>query len=161
MAVGVSWKEECEDLLEILNQSEDAGPFRKPISILNVPNYLQVIEHATDFQTVREKLEANNYATPNAFAKDVRLIFENSRKFNTNTKSKIYGQTVRLSFLFEEYFLNILDTYETQKTTDGCKSKLPPELTFCQLTIPMFCRQLRQSPFKAHQLQNSKSCRIF
>ena len=123
-AAALSWKEQCQNLLEILNQSEDADPFREPIDILYVPDYLQVIEHPMDLQTVREKLEANNYATPNAFAKDVRLIFENSRKFNTNTKSKIYGQTVRLSFLFEEYFLNILDTYETQKTTDGCKSKL-------------------------------------
>ena len=54
MAVGVSWKEECKDLLEILNQSKDAGPFREPVSILDVPDYLQVIEHPMDLQGLSE-----------------------------------------------------------------------------------------------------------
>ena len=54
VAVGVSWKEECKDLLEILNQSKDAGPFREPVSILDVPDYLQVIEHPMDLQGLSE-----------------------------------------------------------------------------------------------------------
>ena len=123
MAVGVSWKEECEDLLEILNQSEDAGPFRKPISILNVPNYLQVIEHAMDLQTVREKLEANNYGTPSEFAKDVRLIVENSKKYNTNKKSRFFAMTVRLSLLFEDHIRIILSSYGDRTTSVQSKLK--------------------------------------
>ena len=107
-AENVDWKEQCKDLLVILNQSEDSGPFREPIDISYVPDYLDTIEHPMDLQTVGEKLEANNYVTPSEFAEDVRLIVENSKKFNPNTKSKIYGQTDRLSLLFEEQFRHIL-----------------------------------------------------
>ena len=120
----VYWKELCKILLEIMNLSQDSVPFREPVNILRVAVYLQVIDFPMDLQTVREKLEANKYATPNEFAKDVRLIFENSKKLYPNTKYKIYGQTDRLSFLFEEHFHNILASYETRKTKDGCKCKL-------------------------------------
>ena len=102
-AAALSWKQQCKDLLETLNQSEDAGPFREPVSILDVPDYLQVIDHPMDLQTVREQLQVSNYATPSDFAKDVRLIFENSKNYNTNKKSRIYAMTVRLSLLFEDH----------------------------------------------------------
>ena len=123
MAEGVDWKEECKDLLEILNQSNDSDPFREPIDILYVPDYLQVIDYPMDLQTVGEKLVANNYATPSEFAEDVRLIFENSKKFNPNTESRIYAMTDRLSFLFEEQFRTILSSYGGRKTLAQSKSK--------------------------------------
>ena len=123
MAEGVDWKEECKDLLVILNQSNDSDPFREPIDILYVPDYLDTIEHPMDLQTVEGKLEANNYATPSEFAKDVRLIVENSKKFNPNRKSRIYKMTDRLSFLFEEQFRNILSSYGGRKTSVQSKSK--------------------------------------
>ena len=73
-----------------------------------------------DLQTVGEKLKAGHYATPCDFSKDVRLIFENSKKFKPNRDSVMYAMTDRLSDLFEEYFQNILTSYETQKTATGC-----------------------------------------
>ena len=117
VAENVDWKEECKDLLVILNQSEDSGPFREPIDILYVPDYLDTIAIPMDLQTVGGKLEADNYATPSEFAKDVRLIFANSKEFKPNRNSKIYGQTYRISFLFEEYFHNILTSYRDRKTS--------------------------------------------
>ena len=109
-------------MLDILNQEEDSGPFRQPVNTSDVPNYVLVIDQPMDLQTVGEQLQDGNYATPNDFAEDVRLIFKNSRTFKKNRKSKMYAMTDRLSFLFEEYFHNILTSYETQKTAAGCKS---------------------------------------
>ena len=122
-AAALSWKQQCKDLLETLNQSEDAGPFREPVSILDVPDYLQVIDHPMDLQTVREQLQVSNYATPSDFAKDVRLIFENSKNYNTNKKSRIYAMTVRLSLLFEDHIRNILASYKHRKTGDNSNFK--------------------------------------
>lgn len=116
-AAALSWKQQCKDLLEVLNQSEDAAPFREPVSILDVPDYLQVIDHPMDLQTVREQLQVSNYATPIDFTKDVRLIFENSKNYNTNKKSRIYAMTVRLSAIFEEHIRSILASYKHRKNT--------------------------------------------
>lgn len=42
-----------------------------------------------DLQTVKEELLSGNYETPMAFAKDMRLIFQNSRNYNTNQRSRV------------------------------------------------------------------------
>ena len=86
-----------------------------------VPDYLKVIQHPMDLQTVREKLSVGNYATPKDFATDVRIIFDNSKTFNPNPLSMMYGQQHRLSILFEEQFHNIMTSYETRESAAGCK----------------------------------------
>ena len=114
-AAALSWKQQCKDLLDGLWQLEDAGPFKQPVNILDVPDYFQVIDHPMDLQTVREELEAGNYETPMDFAKDVRLICDNSKNFNTNKKSRIYAMTIRLSAVFEEHIRPILASYKHRK----------------------------------------------
>lgn len=42
-----------------------------------------------DLQTVKEELLSGNYETPMDFAKDMRLIFLNSRSYNTNQRSRV------------------------------------------------------------------------
>lgn len=42
-----------------------------------------------DLQTVKEELLSGNYETPMEFAKDMRLIFLNSRSYNTNQRSRV------------------------------------------------------------------------
>ena len=56
-AAALSWKQQCKDLVELLRQSEDAAPFLQPVNVLDVPDYLQVIDHPMDLQTVREELQ--------------------------------------------------------------------------------------------------------
>ena len=55
------------------------------------------------------------------FAKDVRLIFENSKNYNTNKKSKIYTMTLRLGAVFEEHIRDILNSYKQRKNTSAGK----------------------------------------
>ena len=114
LAKDVGWKEQCKDLLGILNHSGDSVPFRQPVNILDEPNYRNFIDHPMDLQTVGEKLQVGNYATPTDFAKDVRLIIKNSKVYNTDKRRKIYRQTDRLSLLFEVHILNILASYKDE-----------------------------------------------
>ena len=113
----VDWKEECQNLLDILKRSEDAVTFRQSIS-LNESDNRQVIDKPMNLKTVREKLQEGNYATPNDFAQDVRLIFENLKKCNPIRKLR---KTIRFSILFEDQFHEILDSYKRRNV--AVKSK--------------------------------------
>lgn len=42
-----------------------------------------------DLATVKEDLLGGNYETPMEFSKDMRLIFQNSRNYNTNKRSRV------------------------------------------------------------------------
>ena len=53
------------------------------------PDYNQVVETPMDLTTVREELAAQSYESPHSFAHDVRLIFSNSKSYNTNKKSQV------------------------------------------------------------------------
>ena len=106
-------------MLEILNRSEDSVQIRKPVSILDLPDYLEFVDHPMDLQTVWRKLQDDHYATPKNFAKDVRLIFENANKLKPNISSAMID---RLSSLFEECICNILFCYKHRKTSAQSKS---------------------------------------
>ena len=115
----VDWKEECQNLLNILKRSEDAVTFRQSIS-LNESDNRQVIDKPMNLKTVREKLQEGNYATPNDFAKDVRLIFENLKKCNPIRKLR---KSIRFSILFEDQFHEILDSYKRRNVAVKSKFK--------------------------------------
>ncbi|XP_071819235.1 bromodomain and WD repeat-containing protein 1-like isoform X3 [Apostichopus japonicus] len=78
-----AWIEECRRLLDIMFASQDSTPFRQPVDKSVYPNYRNVIDHPMDLSTVREQLNSRLYEDPIEFAKDVRLIFTNSKAFNT------------------------------------------------------------------------------
>ena len=119
----IDWKKQCHNLLDSLNQSEDSRPFREPINISDLSDYLQVIKHPMDLQTVGVKLQGGHYATLTDFANDIRLIFENSQIYFNNKMSRIYSMTIRLSFLFEEQFRKIPSSCADRKMTVKSKSK--------------------------------------
>ena len=112
VAEDVDWMEKCKNLLNTLCDSENSIAFRQPVKLLNVPYYLQVIDQPMNLQTVREKLEADNYATPSEFANDVHLIFENFKRCNPIRKLK---KTIELSLSFEDHMRHILDSYKRRK----------------------------------------------
>ena len=73
----------------MLWRSPDSEPFKEPVNVLDHPNYHHLIDTPMDLGSVKEDLLGGNYETPNEFAKDVRLVFTNSKNFNTNTRSKV------------------------------------------------------------------------
>lgn len=49
---------------------------------LQLPTYFTVIKQPMDLGTIRQKMGDKGYANVKAFAKDVRLVWGNAKKFN-------------------------------------------------------------------------------
>ncbi|KAJ5779562.1 Histone acetyltransferase (Gcn5) [Penicillium paradoxum] len=77
-------------LLHLLNdmRNHSAGwPFAQPVNRDEVPDYYEVILEPMDLSTMEEKHEKDLYPTPQDFIKDAMLIFDNCRKYNSETTS--------------------------------------------------------------------------
>uniref|UniRef100_A0A8D2PUM7 Bromodomain and WD repeat-containing protein 1 n=1 Tax=Zosterops lateralis melanops TaxID=1220523 RepID=A0A8D2PUM7_ZOSLA len=108
-----AWKEQCQQLLNLIYEREDSEPFRQPVDLFSYPDYRDIVDTPMDFSTVKETLEAGNYTSPLEFYKDIRLIFCNSKAYTPNKKSRIYSMTLRLSALFENHMKNIISEYKS------------------------------------------------
>ena len=53
-----------------------------PVKEKDFPNYYQQIEHPMDLSQIRMKINQNAYSTREEFLSDIRLIHDNSEKFN-------------------------------------------------------------------------------
>lgn len=107
------WMQSAHELLDFLVSREDATPFRHPVDLNDFPDYTEVVAEPMDFSTVYRRLEDNLYSDPETFVRDVRLIFSNSRAYNTMPRSRIYGMTIRLAAMFEDRVDSVLrDWYE-------------------------------------------------
>lgn len=73
---------------------EFGDEFSNAFSYTNL-DYLQIVDTPMDLRTVKEELLGCNYEAKSDFLKDVRMIFTNSRSYNTNPLSR-----VSLSFFF-------------------------------------------------------------
>ncbi|KAF5301599.1 hypothetical protein FQR65_LT08904 [Abscondita terminalis] len=116
------WKHEARALLEALWRCEDSVPFRMPVDNLKHPDYYQVVDTPMDLGTVKEDLLGGNYETPLDFCKDMRLIFQNSKNYNTNKRSRIYAMTIRLSAMFEEHMGRILYNWKTARRRSSTRN---------------------------------------
>ncbi|KAI5937526.1 Bromodomain adjacent to zinc finger domain protein 2B, partial [Manis javanica] len=85
-------------LTEIENH-EDARPFHLPVNLNFVPGYTKVIKKPMDFSTIREKLISGQYPNLEAFAVDVRLVFDNCEAFNQDD-----SDTGRAGHSMRKYF---------------------------------------------------------
>lgn len=108
-----SWKIHCSNLLNLIFDCEDSTPFRQPVDTAVYTNYLDIIDTPVDLSKVRDWLQRDRYPDPMEFCKDMRLIFANSRNYNTNKKSRIYSMTIRLSAMFEERIRPIISEWRS------------------------------------------------
>ncbi|XP_069878564.1 bromodomain adjacent to zinc finger domain protein 2B isoform X6 [Dipodomys merriami] len=72
----------CSMILTEMETHEDAWPFLLPVNLKLVPGYKKVIKKPMDFSTIRDKLSNGQYPNLEAFALDVRLVFDNCETFN-------------------------------------------------------------------------------
>jgi histone acetyltransferase len=68
--------------LKSLNDHHNSWPFRKPVDIKKVPDYLSIIKEPMDFQKILKKLQDKIYKTKEDFKNDIIKIFDNARTFN-------------------------------------------------------------------------------
>ncbi|EQB51886.1 hypothetical protein CGLO_08526 [Colletotrichum gloeosporioides Cg-14] len=72
-------------LLNDLQNHQSAWPFLVPVNKDDVADYYEVIKEPMDLSTMETKLEADQYATPEDFIRDAKLIFDNCRKYNNES----------------------------------------------------------------------------
>ncbi|XP_037835020.1 bromodomain and WD repeat-containing protein 3 isoform X3 [Kryptolebias marmoratus] len=108
-----AWRGQCRELLRRMFTSPDSEPFRRPVDLFEYPDYRDIIDTPMDLGTVSETLVAGNYESPMEFAKDVRLIFSNSRAYTPNKKSQIYSMTLSLSAFFEKHIISIISDHKS------------------------------------------------
>lgn len=89
MEPSTDWRIECKELLDLLYNCGDSSPFREPVDLIDNPDYNTIIDTPMDLTTIKEDLFGGNYDSPLDFAKDVRIIFQNSKNYNTNKRSKV------------------------------------------------------------------------
>jgi len=133
------WKKDCMALLDEMNGLPFSAPFRVPVSAIDFPDYHRYIATPMDLSTVRESLLIGDYGSPLDFQKDMDLIFQNSRKYNTNSNSKGLRMTNRLEEWCDVRMISIVKDW--RKT----KSRLSPAQLNCQTKQPMFKRNPLQA----------------
>ena len=80
----------CTEVIKELFQKRHqsyAWPFYKPVDAeaLGLHDYHTIIKKPMDLGTVKEKMDNRQYSTAEAFANDVRLIFQNCYIYNPDT----------------------------------------------------------------------------
>lgn len=73
---------------EVIKQRQ-AWPFTKPVSVNEVPDYLDVIKRPMDFGKIKSKLNLGDYRTNEDVMKDVEQVFYNCDLYNISD-SEIY-----------------------------------------------------------------------
>lgn len=79
--------ERCRILLDDMIQNPFSEWFREPVDHenLGLVDYLQVIKEPQDLGTISKKLERNQYMSPEDYARDVRLVWQNAITYNSAT----------------------------------------------------------------------------
>lgn len=62
-------------------------PFLRPVDVvaLNIPDYVDIVKHPMDLSTIEKKLNDKDYAEPEEFEQDIRLMFNNCYLYNPPT----------------------------------------------------------------------------
>ncbi|KAJ8245481.1 hypothetical protein GJAV_G00271200 [Gymnothorax javanicus] len=82
-------------LLTQLQEKDQARIFAQPVSVIEVPDYLDHIKHPMDFSTMRKRVEAQGYRDLDEFEDDFNLIIANCMKYNAKD-TIFYRAAVRL-----------------------------------------------------------------
>ena len=85
-----AWRKDCLNLIDNLIGHTDSEPFRLPVDLKDYPDYLETVETPVDLKTIRDRLLNNEYHNDiNKFDADCKLLFKNSKTYNTHKRSKV------------------------------------------------------------------------
>uniref|UniRef100_A0A0V0J2P4 Bromo domain-containing protein n=1 Tax=Schistocephalus solidus TaxID=70667 RepID=A0A0V0J2P4_SCHSO len=92
-----------EGIYKGLSQVPGYKIFMQPVKEKDFPNYYSEIENPMDLSQIRMKINTNEYSTREEFLRDIRLIHDNSRKFNGPHSA--YTETAKkmCSYVMEEF----------------------------------------------------------
>ena len=112
----------CDGVLKYLLRHKHAAWFADPVDPvgMGIPHYAEVIKTPMDFGTIKGKYKGGRYASAEAFAADVRLVFRNATTFNTGADEPVHVAAVQLGAKFEERFESAMEDalYESSDDDD-------------------------------------------
>lgn len=85
LILGITDNEVCSEMLPLLLKLMESGKstiFAKPVDTKQYPKYTTIIQHPMDLGTIKQRLTVGYYDEPWRFVDDVRLVFDNAKKFN-------------------------------------------------------------------------------
>ncbi|KAJ8392033.1 hypothetical protein AAFF_G00083430 [Aldrovandia affinis] len=82
-------------VLTQLQEKDQAKIFAQPVSLKEVPDYLDHIKHPMDFSTMKKRVEAQGYRNLDEFEDDFNLIVANCMKYNSKD-TIFYRAAVRI-----------------------------------------------------------------
>ncbi|KAJ1921362.1 hypothetical protein H4219_000679 [Mycoemilia scoparia] len=97
-------KKKLRKLIRTLMNNPNGYPFSRPVDPVldGCPTYYDIIKNPMDLATIKQKLERNEYVSPEDFEHDMRLMFENCFAFNPpNTLVHTMGQELENEFELE------------------------------------------------------------
>ncbi|XP_056595390.1 bromodomain-containing protein 1b isoform X4 [Triplophysa dalaica] len=70
-------------VLDQLQEKDQARIFSQPVSVKEVPDYLDHIKHPMDFSTMRKRIDTQEYKNLDEFEDDFNLVISNCMKYNS------------------------------------------------------------------------------
>ena len=110
-----NWVIESKRLLSELFRNVDSEPFRTPVDLNEYEDYLSKVNTPMDLSTIKEQLLSGCYSDPKDLNRDLKLIFTNSKLYNTDKRSMIYTMTLRMQSLVNECMKNILNNHKQEQ----------------------------------------------
>lgn len=110
----------CLTLLVELQNDDFGEPFCEPVDWkkYNLLDYPNVIKEPMDLGTIEANMESGQYATADAFAYDMRLVWKNCMTFN-HPDSDLYKVAEKLSKKFEKAYIKIKKQYKSASSSSS------------------------------------------
>ena len=146
-------------IINTLLRRSNSADFRKPVAwrILGLDDYPQIIAKPMDLGTVKQKIEGQQYNSVEECADDIRLIWDNCKRYNPH-RSDFYNLADRLSKRFEELFSKVKP--ETKKRdrdadlTEEASKKLRKSIN--DVAADLVCPITQELPFDPVMAEDGK-----
>ena len=117
----------CDGVLKYLLRHKHAAWFADPVDPvgMGIPHYAEIIKTPMDFGTIKGKYKGGRYASAEAFAADVRLVFRNATTFNTGADEPVHVAAVQLGAKFEERFESAMEDALYESSDDDEEEEEP------------------------------------
>ncbi|OIT19385.1 PREDICTED: transcription factor GTE2-like [Nicotiana attenuata] len=111
----VTMMRKCGQILTKLMKHKNGWVFNTPVDVksLGLYDYFDIIKHPMDLGTVKLRLDRNEYRTPQDFAADVRLTFNNAMTYNPKGQD-VHAMAEKFLIDFEEMFKPAYKKYEAE-----------------------------------------------
>jgi len=117
----------CMDILKEMQKYPLGVYFLEPVDYvkLQIPDYPTIITNPMDFRTIKGKLDASIYNTPEQFADDMRLVFRNATTYNADREHVVHKAARDCQSRFEDRFRALTKqlTQSTQVFVDDAPFK--------------------------------------